>query len=83
MRYSVWLGGNAPLLFSEVERAGPVVGLAIPSFCVSELSEDDRFRNENLAHQPFGTWADGYRHELDRLGPTFVETLGSNQFGGS
>jgi CYTH domain-containing protein len=94
VRYSMWLGedgwiidrflgGNAPLLLSEVERASPVVGLAIPSFCVSEVSEDDRFRNEYLAHHPFGTWADEYRRELDRLGPTFVDTLGSNQFEGS
>jgi adenylate cyclase len=91
VRYSVWLGedgwiidrflgGNAPLLLSEVERGGPVVNLAIPSFCVSEVSEDDRFRNEYLAHQPFGIWADDYRRELDRLGPTFVNTLGQNQF---
>ena len=91
VRYSMWLGedgwiidrflgGNAPLLLAEVERAGPVVGLAIPSFCVSEVSEDDRFRNEYLAHQPFGTWVDEYVRDLDRLGPTFVDTLGSNRF---
>ncbi|WP_280834788.1 hypothetical protein [Mycolicibacterium frederiksbergense] len=94
VRYAVWLGedgwiidqflgGNAPLLLSEVERGGPVVDLAIPSFCLSEVSEDDRFRNEYLAHNPFGTWADGYHRELDQLGPTFVETLGRNQFEGS
>lgn len=94
VRYSMWLGEdgwiidqflgrNAPLLLSEVERGGPVVDLAIPSFCVSEVSEDDRFRNEYLAHNPFGTWADEYRDELDRRGPTFVNTLGRNQFEGS
>ncbi|MBP2454555.1 CYTH domain-containing protein [Mycolicibacterium lutetiense] len=94
VRYSMWLGEdgwiidqflgrNAPLLLSEVERGGPVVDLAIPSFCVSEVSEDDRFRNEYLAHKPFGTWADEYRRELDRRGPSFVESLGQNQFEGS
>lgn len=93
VRYSMWLGEdgwiidqflgrNAPLLLSEVERGGPVVDLAIPSFCVSEVSEDDRFRNEYLAHKPFGTWADEYRAELDLRGPTFVDTLGQNQFEG-
>lgn len=93
VRYSMWLGedgwiidrflgGNAPLLLAEVERSGPVVGLEIPAFCVSEVSEDDRFRNEYLAHHPFGTWADDYRSELDRLGPTFLDTLGSNRFEG-
>jgi CYTH domain-containing protein len=91
VRYSVWLGedgwivdrfmgGNAPLLLAEVERGGPVVDLAIPTFCVTEVSEDDRFRNEYLAHQPYGTWADAHRRELDVLGPTFVSTLGQNHF---
>jgi len=91
VRYSVWLGedgwiidrftgGNAPLLLAEVERGGPVVDLAIPTFCVTEVSEDDRFRNEYLAHQPYGTWADAHRRELDLLGPTFVNTLGQNHF---
>ncbi|BBX85979.1 CYTH domain-containing protein [Mycolicibacterium aubagnense] len=91
VRYSVWLGedgwivdrflgGNAPLLLAEVERGGPVVDLAIPTFCVTEVSEDDRFRNEYLAHYPYGAWADAHRRELDLLGPTFVSTLGQNHF---
>ncbi len=91
VRYSVWLGedgwiidrfmgGNAPLLLAEVERGGPVVDLAIPTFCVTEVSEDDRFRNEYLAHHPYGTWAEAHRRELDLLGPTFVSTLGQNHF---
>ncbi|WP_018602402.1 adenylate cyclase [Mycobacterium sp. 155] len=94
VRYSVWLGedgwiidrflgANAPLMLSEVERGGPVVDLAIPAFCVTEVSEDDRFRNEYLAHQPFGGWADTYRRELDVSGPRFVDTLGRNQFEGA
>jgi len=91
VRYSAWLGedgwifdrfmgGNAPLLLAEVERGGPVVDLSIPTFCVTEVSEDDRFRNEYLAHQPYGMWADAHRRELDLLGPTFVSTLGQNHF---
>ena len=94
VRYAVWLGedgwildrflsGNAPLLLSEVERGTPVVDLAIPSFCVSEVSEDERFRNEYLAGRPFQTWAAEYTTELDRQGPVFVDTLGVNQFEGS
>lgn len=93
VRYSAWLGedgwiidqflgGNAPLLLSEVERGSPVVDLAIPSFCVTEVSEDDRFRNEYLASRPFGGWADAYLRELDRSGPAFVDSLGRNQFEG-
>jgi adenylate cyclase len=94
IRYSVWLGedgwvidrflgDNAPLVLAEVERGGPVVDLVIPDFCVTEVSEDDRFRNEYLAHQPFGGWANGYRNELALGGPNFVNTLGHNQFGGT
>lgn len=90
VRYSAWLGedgwiidrflaGNAPLLLAEVERNAPVVDLAIPAFCTTEVSEDDRFRNEYLAHQPFGAWADSYRDELRKVGPRFVDTLGRNE----
>lgn len=91
VRSSVWLGedgwvidrflgGNAPLLLAEVERGGPVIDLAIPSFCVTEVSDDDRFRNDYLADHPFNRWAEEYRRELDLLGPKFVEHLGRNQF---
>ncbi len=94
VRTSVWLGedgwiidrflaGNAPLMLAEVERNSPVVDLAIPSFCTTEVSEDDRFRNEHLAHCPFSTWAQGYRDELDLVGPRFMNNLGQNQFEGT
>jgi adenylate cyclase len=94
VRYSAWLGEdgwivdrflgrNAPLLLAEVERNSPVVDLTIPYFCTTEVSEDDRFRNEYLAHQPFGAWADGYRDELQKVGPRFVEILGRNEVEGS
>lgn len=93
VRYSMWLGedgwiideflgGNAPLVMAEVERGGPVVDLAIPDFCVTEVSEDDRFRNEYLAHVPFGGWSDPYRRELALLGPRFMHSLGENRLGG-
>ena len=93
VRYSMWLGedgwiidrflgGNAPLVVAEVERSGPVVDLQIPDFCVTEVSEDERFKNEHLAYHPFGTWAEKYRRELALLGPQFVHTLGQNRMGG-
>lgn len=92
VRYSAWLGEdgwiidrflseNAPLVMAEVERGGPVTDLVIPEFCATEVSEDDRFRNEYLAHQPFGGWAGSYLDELELLGPRFVESLGRNTFG--
>jgi adenylate cyclase len=94
VRYSAWLGedgwiidrflgGNTPLVLAEVERGGPVVDLVIPEFCATEVSEDDRFRNEYLAHQPFGAWAQDYRTELAVSGPSFVDTLGHNSFEGT
>ncbi|CAM3790495.1 MULTISPECIES: hypothetical protein [Tsukamurella] len=93
VRYSMWLGedgwivddflgANAPLVMAEVERGGPVTDLAIPDFCVTEVSEDDRFRNEYLAHVPFGDWAEPYRRELALLGPRFMHSLGENRLGG-
>lgn len=92
VRYSMWLGedgwiidefrgGNAPLLLAEVERSSPVVDLVIPSFCATEVSDDDRFRNEYLANHPFGTWSEQYAREFALLGPTFVNTLGHNHIG--
>ncbi len=94
VRYAAWLGedgwvldrflgGNDPLVLAEVERGSPVVDLTIPGFCVTEVSEDDRFRNEYLAHNPFGTWAAAYRRELELNGSTFVNSLGHNDFEGS
>ena len=77
-----FLGANSPLVVAEVERGGPVVDLAIPDFCVSEVSEDDRFRNEYLAHIPFGGWSEQYHRELALLGPRFVHSLGENRLGG-
>jgi adenylate cyclase len=94
VRYSAWLGEdgwiidrflgrNAPLLLAEVERSAPVVDLTIPAFCATEVSEDNRFRNEHLAHQPFGEWADDYCDEMERVGPRFVDTLGRNEIEGT
>ncbi len=93
VRYSMWLGedgwvvdeflgANAPLVLAEVERGGPVVDLAIPDFCVTEVSEDERFRNEYLAHVSFGAWSQEYARELALLGPRFVHSLGENRLGG-
>ncbi|MFT4199202.1 hypothetical protein [Gordonia sp. (in: high G+C Gram-positive bacteria)] len=92
VRYSAWLGedgwhldrflaDNAPLLVGEVERARPVTDLAIPDFCVTEVSEDSRFGNEYLAHHPFPTWAAEFADEYRLLGPGFMQTLGENRFG--
>ncbi|GAB08870.1 hypothetical protein GOARA_021_01070 [Gordonia araii NBRC 100433] len=91
VRYSMWMGedgwvvdrflaDNAPLLVGEVERARPVTDLAIPDFCVTEVSEDSRFGNEYLAHHPFPTWAAEFADEYRLLGPGFMQSLGENRF---
>ncbi|WP_334169387.1 hypothetical protein [Timonella senegalensis] len=93
-RYSVWLdsdgwvidvfgASNFPLIVAEVERGGPVTDLRIPSFCVSEVTEDRRFANESLAVVPFSQWAQDYGVELGTTGPVFMESLGTNVHGGS
>lgn len=86
-RHSVWLGddgwvvdvfagGNAPLVVAEVERGGPVTDLVVPSFCVTEVTDDPRFANDALARAPYGTWGDAYVAELERTGPRFLSGLG-------
>lgn len=90
VRHSLWLDAdgwiideflldNGPLVLAEVERGGPVTDLIIPDFCTTEVSEDDRFRNENLAVTPFADWATGYRRELAVTGPQFLHGLGRNR----
>ncbi len=91
-RYALWLGEDgwvideflgvdAPLVVAEVERGGPVTDLTIPDFCVTEVSEDDRFRNESLAHAPYSLWRARFERELAIRGPQFLHTLGQNRIG--
>ncbi|PFG32750.1 CYTH domain-containing protein [Sanguibacter antarcticus] len=88
-RYSMWLSGdgwvidvfgglNRPLIVAECERGGPVTDLTIPSFCVTEVTEDRRFSNESLSHAPYAGWAERYQHELADRGPQFLQGLGHN-----
>ena len=88
-RYAAWLGAdgwvvdvfggaNHPLVIAEVERSGPVTGLAIPDFCVTELTDDRRFSNESLAVDPFSTWSAAIARELADQGPRFRSDFGEN-----
>ncbi|MCL2849608.1 MAG: hypothetical protein FWE61_06150 [Micrococcales bacterium] len=90
LRHAVWLGedgwvideflaGNAPLTIAEVERGGPVTDLAIPTFCVTEVTADPRMSNDALAVRPFSTWAPQFEAELEASGPTFLAGLGENR----
>lgn len=88
-RYSVWLGAdgwvidlfggaNSPLVIAECERAGPVVDLQIPAFCVTEVTDDARFANDGLARAPYRTWAGEFERELRESGPRFLPGFGHN-----
>ena len=89
-RYSVWLdedgwvidefaGSNWPLIIAECERGSPVVDLRIPSFCVTEVTEDARFSNDALVNEPFSTWAARFDAELAAHGPRFATGFGTNR----
>lgn len=88
-RYSVWQGSdgwavdvfggaNWPLIIAECERSAPVVDLEIPSWCVTELTDQRRFSNEFLATRPYGEWAPAYLAELAASGPSMSTAFGRN-----
>ncbi|GIG25392.1 hypothetical protein [Cellulomonas denverensis] len=88
-RYATWLGqdgwvidvfggANAPLVIAECERSGPVTDLQIPSFCVTEVTDDPRFANDGLAGRPYRGWADDFARELAATGPRFLTGFGHN-----
>ncbi|RBP97662.1 hypothetical protein CRD60_05330 [Bifidobacterium aemilianum] len=89
-RRSVWLGedgwaidsfggDNAPLIVAEAERSRPVTNLVIPSFCLTEITDQARFSNDGLASHPFSTWADDFSRELQEQGPHFEQVFGHNR----
>lgn len=89
LRHAVWLGedgwvldeflgSNAPLIIAECERASPVTDLVIPDFCVTEVSEDTRFGNENLASRPYAAWAREFEAELAAGGTGYLTSFGRN-----
>lgn len=91
-RYATWLGQdgwvidvfggrNHPLIIAECERGVPVTDLSIPEFCETEITDDYRFANESLSHDPYGLWRRSYEHELAVAGPKFLESFGTNTLG--
>ncbi|MHB1064418.1 MAG: CYTH domain-containing protein [Georgenia sp.] len=91
-RHSIWLGAdgwvidqfldaNAPLVMAECERGGPVTDLAIPAFCVTEVTDDPRFSNDFLAGSPYRGWQGEFEAELAGRGPHFLQEFGHNELG--
>ncbi len=52
----VFEGGNSGLVMAEAELKTPDQVLALPSWAGSEVTNDRRYGNSNLARYPFITW---------------------------
>lgn len=74
--FDVFGGQNEGLIIAECERLAPVTDLKIPSFCVTEVTEDLRFTNDYLSKEPWRQWKDMYRGELRAKGPYFMDLRG-------
>lgn len=70
--FDIFAGQNRGLIIAECERMTPVVGLKIPQYCVTEVSDDLRFTNDYLSKSPWRQWADSYGAELEARGPHFM-----------
>ena len=85
----VFGGPNAPLVIAEAERSGPVTNLIIPSFCITEVTDQARFSNDGLASKPYSAcglaskpysaWEDEFERELAEQGPQFQQIFGRNR----
>lgn len=52
----VFEGSNAPLVIAEVELSSPDQPLAIPPWCVQEITGQGRLSNAALAATPLSAW---------------------------
>ena len=62
----VFGGANAPLVVAEVELATPTSPVAIPDWCVREITDRHELSNAALARQPLARWPEPARRELLR-----------------
>ncbi|MFO7629063.1 MAG: CYTH domain-containing protein [Prochlorococcaceae cyanobacterium] len=60
----VFEGANAPLVVAEVELLDPQQPLAIPSWCVLELSGRHELSNAALSREPLAAWSPQARELL-------------------
>ena len=52
----VFHGANAGLVMAEIELPSETTEVATPPWCGDEVTDDDRYYNEYLAHHPYSTW---------------------------
>jgi adenylate cyclase len=64
----VFEAGNAPLVVAEVELASATAVVAVPSWCVRELTGRHDLSNAALASRPLAQWS---RAEIDALFAAF------------
>jgi CYTH domain-containing protein len=60
----VFEGANAPLVVAEVELTSPDQPLAVPDWCVRELSGCHDLSNAALAERPLAAWSEAERQAL-------------------
>ena len=77
--FDVFGGQNSGLVVAECERLGPVVDLKIPTFCVTEVTEDLRFSNDYLSKEPWCQWRAVFSAELEARGPHFLNLTGRDE----
>ena len=60
----VFEDANAPLVIAEVELASPTQPVAVPPWCVREITGQGRFSNAALAGTPLASWPAAERRSL-------------------
>jgi len=53
-----FLGENVPLVTAEIELPSGETPFAKPDWVGEDVTNDHRYKNNNLAAHPFGTWRD-------------------------
>lgn len=52
----VFLGDNAPLVTAEIELPSEDTQFSLPPWVGEEVTDDHRYKNNNLAMHPYGKW---------------------------
>ena len=54
-----YFGANAPLVTAEIELPDEKTIVALPDWIGLEVTNDHRYKNNNLAVYPYGEWGEG------------------------
>ena len=54
-----YFGANAPLVTAEIELPDENTVVALPDWIGLEVTDDHRYKNNNLAAHPFSEWSGG------------------------